>query len=115
MKSESGPPEVHAPYHPAGRTTVPLQLPGLTTIVVAALAIGLLLMGIQLWLLTVALDLLLAGKGGELWRIALVSAAIFGGGLVMLWVLRRRPRARQPQLPADSVSSTDGSGSAGRR
>ena len=37
--------------------------PGQSPIVMAALAIGMLLMAIQLWLLTVALDLYLAGQG----------------------------------------------------
>lgn len=61
-------------------------------IVMAALTIGILLMGIQLWLLTVALDLYLAGNGGEVWRTSVVSGVIFLGGLGMLAILRRRPR-----------------------
>jgi hypothetical protein len=66
--------------------------PGQGPIVGAALAIGVLLMGIQLWLLTVALDLYLAGKATQVWGIAAVSGLIFLGGLVVLWVLGRRPR-----------------------
>ena len=65
---------------------------GQAPIIMAALTIGILLMGIQLWLLTVALDLFLAGNGGEVWRIAVVSGAIFFGGIGMLAILRRRPR-----------------------
>ncbi|HVC33935.1 MAG TPA: DUF6755 family protein [Chloroflexota bacterium] len=61
-------------------------------LVTAALAIGLLLMAGQLWLLTVALDRYLAGQGGEVWRLAVVSGLIFLGGLGMLWLLHRRPR-----------------------
>jgi hypothetical protein len=64
--------------------------PGQEAIVMAALAIGIVLMGIQLWLLTVALDLYLAGKGNQVWGLALVSAAIFLGGLMMTRLLRRR-------------------------
>ena len=66
--------------------------PGRQAIVMAALAIGLLLMGIQLWLLTVSLDLYLAGAGERCWLLAIVSGAIFVGGLLMLRMLDRRPR-----------------------
>jgi hypothetical protein len=66
--------------------------PGQAPIIAAGLAIGILLLGVQLWLLTVALDLYLAGKGGQVWSLALVSGVIFLGGLAVLWALRRRPR-----------------------
>lgn len=68
---------------------------GQTVIVSAALAIGIILMGIQLWLLTVALDLFLAGRGDQVWQQAIVSGAIFAGGLLILRLLRRRARVRQ--------------------
>jgi hypothetical protein len=64
--------------------------------------IGLLLMGIQLWLLTVALELYLAGSGGRGWLLALVSGLIFLGGLLVLRRLGRRPR-----LPARGPEVTD--------
>ena len=70
--------------------------PGQMTLVLAGLAIGLLLMGIQLWLLTIALDLYLAGAGTRIWQLALTSGAIFLGGLLMLRLLGRRPRLRRP-------------------
>src|ERR687886_1172050 len=63
-------------------------------LIMAGLMIGLLLMSIQLWLLTIALDLYLAGASRQIWLIALVSGAIFLGGLLMLRLLRRRPRVR---------------------
>ena len=66
--------------------------PGLLAIVMAALMLGLLLMGIQLWLLTVALELYLGGHGRQVWLLALVSGGIFLGGLLVLNVLGRRPR-----------------------
>jgi hypothetical protein len=69
--------------------------PGQMAIVMAALVIGILLMGIQLWLLTIALDLYLAGKGGEVWQLALLSGLIFLGGLAMLWLIGRRPQVRR--------------------
>jgi hypothetical protein len=72
--------------------------PGRAAVLLAALLVGLLLMGMQLWLLTVALDLYLGGQGRQIWLLALVSGAIFVGGVVMLAVLGRRPRlgGRQP-------------------
>jgi hypothetical protein len=69
--------------------------PGQMTLVLAGLAIGLLLMGIQLWLLTIALDLYLAGAGAHIWQLGLVSGGIFLGGLLMLRLLARRPRVRR--------------------
>ena len=84
--------------------TVPLDTPpqpGQAPLVGAALAIGILLLGVQLWILTVALDLFLEGRGGQVWLLAAVSGLIFLGGLLVLWVLRRRPRVRNPvgELP----------------
>jgi hypothetical protein len=67
---------------------------GQMPIVAAALVIGILLMSIQLWLLTVALDLYLGDNGAGIWRIAVISVLIFLGGLGMLRLLRRRPRVR---------------------
>ncbi len=69
--------------------------PGQGPIIMAGLAIGILLMGIQLWLLTVALDLYLAGGGSGIWTLALISGMIFLGGLLMLWLLDRRPRSHR--------------------
>ena len=66
--------------------------PGQLASVLAALTLGLLLMGIQLWLLTVALELYLGGHGREVWLLAVVSGLIFVGGLIVLKVLGRRPR-----------------------
>jgi hypothetical protein len=68
--------------------------PGQQAVVLAALMIGLLMMGIQLWLLTVALELYLSGAGRAVWLLALVSGLIFAGGLLMLRLLGRRPRRR---------------------
>ena len=79
------------------RTTIGQSpLPGQSALVGAALAIGLLLLALQLWLLTIALDLYLAGNGSEVWLLAAVSGLIFVGGLVVLAVLRRRPRVQRP-------------------
>ena len=69
--------------------------PGQMTLILAGLAIGLLLLGIQLWLLTIALDLYLAGAGAQIWQLALLSGAIFLGGLLMLRLLNRQSRVRR--------------------
>ncbi|MDP8923154.1 MAG: hypothetical protein M3O34_09805 [Chloroflexota bacterium] len=66
--------------------------PGQLAVVMAALMLGLLLLGTQLWLLTVALELYLGGHGRQVWLAALVSGLIFVGGLAVLKVLGRRPR-----------------------
>lgn len=66
--------------------------PGHLAIVMAALVVGLLLMGIQLWLLTVALELFLGGHGRQVWLLAAVSGLIFVGGLFVLKMLGQRPR-----------------------
>jgi hypothetical protein len=71
-------------------------LPGQAPLVSAAVAIGILLLGVQLWILTVALDLYLEGHGSSVWLLAVISGLIFIGGLLVLWVLRRRPRVRHP-------------------
>jgi hypothetical protein len=54
-----------------------------------------LLLAIQLWLLTIALDLFLGGRGAEIWSLAIVSGLIFAGGVVAYRVLRSNapPRA----------------------
>jgi polyferredoxin len=62
--------------------------PVLTT----ALVLGFVLMALQLWLLTVALDLLLGGKTQGFFRLAATSGAVFAGGVLVLALLRKRPR-----------------------
>jgi hypothetical protein len=81
---------------PVSTSTDAPSLPGQAALVGAALAIGILLLGIQLWILTVALDLFLEARGGQVWLLAAVSGLIFVGGLLVLWILRRRPRVRNP-------------------
>ena len=91
---------------PPSRNDPTLQPPpGQLAIVMAGLVIGILLMGIQLWLLTVALDLYLAGKGREVWQLALLSGLIFLGGLAMLWLIGRRPQVRRGTLPENNLAA----------
>lgn len=61
-------------------------------ILTTALVLGLVLMGIQLWLLTVALDLFLGGSADGLVGLAVASAAVFAGGLLVLRLLRATER-----------------------
>lgn len=84
------------PYASPDRRPVPPQpaspTPGQQALVLALVLIGIMLMGVQLWLLTVALELYLAGHGDEVVGLALISGLIFLGGLLVLRVLGRRPR-----------------------
>jgi len=69
--------------------------PGQVGILLASLTIGILLMGIQLWLLTIALDLYLGGSSSYIWLLAIISGLVFLGGLFILRVLRRHPQTRR--------------------
>lgn len=68
--------------------------PGQGVIVGLGLALGILLMTIQLWLLTLAFDLYLSGQRGETVIAAVISGLVFLGGLAMLRLLDRGPRRR---------------------
>ncbi|MBX6721954.1 MAG: hypothetical protein IRY92_01750 [Dactylosporangium sp.] len=68
--------------------------PGQGGLVMLGLAVGMLLMSIQLWLLTLAFELYLSGKRGETVIAAVISGLVFVGGLVMLRLLDRRPRVK---------------------
>jgi|GEM_PF-1256933 len=70
----------------------PVGHDGLATL---GLAIGFLLMAIQLWLLTIAFDLYLAGERASTVGVAVCSGLVFLGGLLMLRVLNRRPAGRK--------------------
>lgn len=61
--------------------------PGVGALLLAALAIGILMLAVQLWLLTVSLDLYLGGHSGGVLSLAVVSGAIFVGGLLALRLL----------------------------
>lgn len=65
---------------------------GLSAMFMAGLAIGILLMGMQLWLLTLALDLYLSGHTENTWLLALISGLIFLGGVLLFRLLSRHPR-----------------------
>lgn len=66
--------------------------PGRQAIVLMMVTLGLLLLGLQLWLLSAVHDLFLAGEGRFLWAGFLLSGLIFLGGLGALRVLDRQER-----------------------
>lgn len=70
-------------------------LPGRAAVAFLGLLLGLLLMAIQLWLLTVAFDLYLSGDRSATVWVAVISGLIFLGGLAILWFLDHRPAGRQ--------------------
>lgn len=69
-----------------------LPMPGRQAVLIAALVIGLLMLGMQLWLLTVALEMFLRGDGEDIWGLAVASGVVFLGGLFTVRLLNRRPR-----------------------
>jgi len=66
---------------------------GRNAMFMAGLAIGMLLLGIQLWLLTLALDLYLSGRTDNTWQLVLISGLVFVGGFWLLRLLAPHPRA----------------------
>lgn len=62
---------------------------GQTAVVMLGLAIGILLMSLQLWMLTLAFDLYLQGDDRGTVLVAIFSGLVFLGGLAMLWLLDR--------------------------
>ncbi|MBA2287377.1 MAG: hypothetical protein H0W02_18045 [Ktedonobacteraceae bacterium] len=69
--------------------------PGQAAIILAGFAIGVVLLGIQLWLLTVALDLYLSGRSMNVWLLAVISGVVFLGGLLLLFMRTRARRVRR--------------------
>ena len=63
--------------------------PGRRAMVLAAVVLGALILALQLWLLTTALDLYLAGDGDIVWQLAVVSGVFFAGGVMALILSRR--------------------------
>jgi uncharacterized protein DUF6755 len=69
-------------------------LPGREALLLAGLVIGLLMLGIQLWLLTVALEMFLGGDGEDVWGLALISGLVFAGGIIAVWRLAQYSQVR---------------------
>jgi hypothetical protein len=76
------------------RELEPRVSPGRRALLLAAVLTGVLLLAIQLWLLTIALDLFLGGHGSEIWGLALISGLIFAGGVGTFVLLRRNSPRR---------------------
>jgi predicted Co/Zn/Cd cation transporter (cation efflux family) len=70
-------------------------LPGRAAIAFLGLLLGLVLMAIQLWLLTLAFDFYLSGKRNTTVLVAVISGFIFLGGLAIRWFLDRKPGRRR--------------------
>lgn len=68
--------------------------PGQAGLALLGLAIGILLISIQLWLLTLAFDLYKYDEDTDAILAATASGLVFLGGLTMLHILDRRPRRR---------------------
>jgi hypothetical protein len=68
----------------------PTPPPGYQAILLAAYMVGIILLGIQLWLLTVALESYLGGEDRHAWLLALSSGIVFLGGLAVMRLLTRR-------------------------
>lgn len=86
MRSVNG----HLPdQRPSSEHASPEPLRSRGPVVLLGLGIGILLMGLQLWLLTVAFDLYRAGKNSETLVAAIISGCIFLGGVVMMFVVGR--------------------------
>jgi hypothetical protein len=66
--------------------------PGQAGVTMLGVAIGVLLMGMQLWLLALAFDFYLSGDDTDVFWITGASGGIFLGGLLMLRLLRDAPR-----------------------
>jgi len=66
---------------------------GRSAMFMAGLALGTLLLGLQLWLLTLALDLYLSGLTDNTWQLVLISGLVFLGGLLLLRLLALQPLA----------------------
>jgi hypothetical protein len=64
--------------------------PGWDSLLLAALSIGIVLLAMQLWLLTVALNIYLAGERDDLWALAVISGLVFLGGVAAWRVISRR-------------------------
>lgn len=86
---------IHGPSGTTTREQDKLPAVGQGGLTMLGLAIGLLLVTIQLWLLTIAFDLYLEGERADTVGVALSSGLVFAGGLLMLRLLARRPRRRR--------------------
>lgn len=76
--------------------------PGEAGLVGAALMVGILLLALQLWILTVALEEFQRHNDQRTYLLAGISALIFAGGLAVRWLLKRTPRIRRTSVSKTS-------------
>lgn len=76
--------------------------PGEAGLVGAALMSGILLLALQLWILTVALEEFQRHNDQRTYMLAGISALIFAGGLAVRWLLRRTPTIRRTSVSKSS-------------
>jgi hypothetical protein len=76
--------------------------PGEAGLVGAALMIGILLLALQLWILTVALEEFQRHNDERTYILAGISAAIFAGGLAVRYLLKRTPSIRRTSVSKSS-------------
>lgn len=76
--------------------------PGEAGLVGAALMIGILLLALQLWILTVALEEFQRHNDERTYALAGISAVIFAGGLAVRWLLKRTPSIRRTSVSKSS-------------
>jgi hypothetical protein len=79
--------------------------PGEAGLVGAALMIGILLLALQLWILTVALEEFQRHKDERTYILAGISAVIFVGGLTIRWLLKRTPHIRRTSVSKSSPNT----------
>lgn len=91
-------PDIDRQHRERGRQAIAPERrppPGQAGLAMLGLSIGIMLMGIQLWLLTLAFDLYMLDEDTDAVLAAVFSGLVFLGGLIMLRLLDRRPRRRR--------------------
>lgn len=66
--------------------------PGHDALVLGALLVGFMMIGLQLWLLSVATELVLEGHASAAWGPVALSGVVLVGGLLTEWLLSRARR-----------------------
>ncbi|GLV56789.1 hypothetical protein KDH_36280 [Dictyobacter sp. S3.2.2.5] len=86
INSETTGEVVHAPPH------------GRLAMLLAGLIIGIILLGIQLWMLTVALNQYLQGQTTGSWQLVVVSGLVLIGGIIVWRVMDRQIPGRSKEM-----------------
>ncbi len=70
------------------------QRPGRQALLLAAATIGLVMLALQLWFLTIALDLFYLREQSGAWALAVLSGLVYVGGLLALGMFEKSRRVR---------------------